>query len=81
MTEAGGNGGAKAGFWLVCAVAFIWNGLGCVNLIQQMSASGLETLPAEYQALIETRPVWGLLGFALSVICGLIGEVLLFLRL
>jgi hypothetical protein len=67
-------------FWIVGIVALAWNGLSCVNLIQQMSSAGLATLPADYQAYIETRPLWALVAFVVSATGGVLGAVLLFLR-
>ncbi|MEP3847603.1 MAG: hypothetical protein ABJM43_19840 [Paracoccaceae bacterium] len=67
-------------FWIVGVVALIWNGLGCMNFVQQMSLSGLSTLPPEYQAYIEARPTWALVSFAVSVVAGLIGAILMLLR-
>ena len=67
-------------FWIVGVVALLWNGMGVINLVQQMSPAGLATLPPEYQAFIETRPVWAFVGFAVSVIAGVIGAVLMFMR-
>ena len=66
--------------WSVGALALVWNGLGCVNLVQQMGTSGLDSLPEEYRALVEGRPGWQTAAFALSVIAGFLGAVLLILR-
>lgn len=74
------NGLTKVLFWIVGVVALVWNGLGCVNLIQQMSPAGLANFPPEYQAFIEMRPTWALIAFAVSVVAGLIGAILLLLR-
>ncbi|MCK8463739.1 hypothetical protein MUY35_07740 [Aliiroseovarius sp. S1339] len=66
--------------WIVGIVAIVWNGLGCVNLFQQMSPEGLATLPPDYQAFVEARPTWTLIAFAVSVIAGLSGAGLLLMR-
>lgn len=67
-------------FWIVGVIALIWNGLGCMNFVQQMSPSGLSTLPPEYQAYIETRPTWAFVSFAVSVVAGLMGAILMLIR-
>ncbi|WP_411892697.1 hypothetical protein [Yoonia sp. SDW83-1] len=77
MENANATGPTGVLFWIAGVVALVWNGLGCINFVQQMSPAGLATLPPEYQAFIETRPKWALIGFAVSVIAGLIGAVLL----
>lgn len=66
--------------WVIGIVALIWNGLGCMNLIQQMSPAGLASLPEEYQAFVAVRPSWALAGFAVSVVAGLVGAGLLLVR-
>lgn len=58
-------------FWIVGVVALIWNGLRCMNFVQQMSLSGLSTLPPEYQTYIEARPPWAFVSFAVSIVAGL----------
>lgn len=32
-------------FWVVAIFALVWNGLGCLNLFQQLSSSGLDGFP------------------------------------
>ncbi|SFR44366.1 hypothetical protein [Litoreibacter janthinus] len=67
-------------FWIAGVVALIWNGLGCMNFIQQLSPSGLSALPPEYQAYIELRPTWALVAFAVSVGAGLVAAILMLMR-
>jgi hypothetical protein len=71
---------AKMVFWASAVIALVWNGLGCVNFVQQLSPAGLATLPPEYLVLIENRPGWAIVAFALSVLGGLIGAILMLLR-
>lgn len=70
----------KLVFWLITGLALIWNGLGCMNLVQQLSPEGIASLPPDYQDFIGARPHWGFVGFAVSVVAGLAGAVLLALR-
>ena len=67
-------------FWLICIVALVWNGMGCMNFITQMNAEMLVNFPEAARALIETRPEWATVAFALAVFGGLVGDVLLILR-
>ena len=67
-------------FWIVGLVALIWNLMGCINLFQQMSPAGRATLPPEYLSFLEVRPTWALIAFAVSVILGAVGAILLLLR-
>lgn len=79
-TPAQPKGSARLIFWLVGIVALVWNGLGCVNFVMQLSPAGIATLPPDYQAFIEVRPLWALIAFAVSVVAGFLGAVLLLLR-
>lgn len=74
------TGASKIVFWAVAIVALVWNVMGSVNFIQQLSPAGIATLPEEYQAFIEVRPTWALIGFAVSVIAGVAGAILLMMR-
>jgi hypothetical protein len=80
MENAKTNGPIGVLFWIVGVVALIWNGLGCMNFVQQMSTSGLSTLPPEYQAYIEVRPTWAFVAFAVSVVAGIVGAILMLMR-
>lgn len=74
------EGKGKALFWGVAIVALIWNAMGCINFVQQLSPAGRATLPADYQVLIENRALWATAAFALSVIAGLVGAILMLMR-
>lgn len=67
-------------FWGIGIVALAWHGMGCLNLAQQMTPEGVASLPDHYQSFIATRPAWATAGFALSVIAGLVGSILLLMR-
>lgn len=67
-------------FWLIGAVALIWNVMGCVNLFMQMSPEMLATMPESHRQIAESRPVWAIVGFAVSVVGGVLGALLLLLR-
>lgn len=67
-------------FWAVAILAIIWNGLGAMNLFMQMNPESLKNYPETHQALIASQPVWAKIGFALSVIGGLLGGIQLLQR-
>ena len=54
--------------------------MGCMNFIMQMNPEAVAKYPASHQALIENRPAWATLGFAVAVFGGALGCVLLLLR-
>ncbi len=67
-------------FWLVAFLGLIWNLLACGNLYMQVTGTGLESFPETMRSYIETRPDWATIGFAVSVICGVLGCLMLMLR-
>lgn len=67
-------------FWVIGALALVWNALGGVNYIMQMNPDVVATLPDTHQAIIIGRPAWATGGFALGVFVGAIGGLLLLLR-
>lgn len=67
-------------FWVIGAVALIWNVLGSVNFIAQMNPDVVASMPETHRAIIETRPAWATAGFGVGVIIGAFGCLLLLLR-
>lgn len=67
-------------FWVISAVALIWNALGGMNYLMQMNPDVVAAMPETHQAIIDTRPFWATGGFALGVFGGAIGALLLLLR-
>lgn len=67
-------------FWLISGLALIWNLLGVANFAWQMTPDALASYPEAERAIIENRPLWATLGFALAVIAGSLGCLLLLLR-
>ena len=80
MEKASTKGPIGLLFWIVGVVALIWNGLGCMNFLQQLNPTGLSTLPPEYAAYIETRPTWAFVAFAVPVVAGLVGAILMLIK-
>ena len=67
-------------FWLIGALALIWNAMGVLNFFAQMDPDMLATYPQSHRTLIETQPAWSKAGFVFSVFGGVIGGILLLLR-
>ena len=67
-------------FWLIGAVALIWNVMGCINFFMQMDADVLASFSESARALVEDRPGWATAAFAISQFGGAIGCILLLLR-
>jgi len=67
-------------FWVIAAFAMIWNVMGSINFVVQLSPSMVESFRESEQAIIIGRPMWATFGFAVSVFCGAIGGLLLLLR-
>ena len=67
-------------FWLIGAVALIWNVMGCINFFMQMDADVVASFSESARALVEDRPGWATAAFAISQFGGAIGCILLLLR-
>ena len=74
------GGGVHWSFWAIGAVALIWNLMGVVNFAVQLSAGALPAYQEAERAIIEGRPAWATGAFALAVIGGALGCLLLLLR-
>ncbi len=72
--------GVHWSFWIIGAVALIWNLMGIMNLFMQMNADALATMPEAQRAIIEGRPAWATGAFAIAVFGGALGSLLLLLR-
>ncbi len=69
-------------FWIVSALALIWNLMGVVNFVMQvtMTPEVMATLPEVERVLYESTPTWANISFAVAVIGGSVGCLLLLLR-
>lgn len=67
-------------FWLVGLLGLIWNLMASGNFYMQVTETGLASFPEQMLAYIETRPNWATIGFGVSVVCGVLGCLLLLLR-
>ena len=67
-------------FWVVAIISLLWNLLGCWNYIIQQDPLVVANMPEVYQFIIENRPIWATVAFAVSVFGGAVGSILLLLR-
>lgn len=74
------NSGVHWSFWVIGAIALIWNAMGVVNYFMQMNPDVLEMYRESERAIIAGRPAWATGGFAIAVFGGALGSLLLLLR-
>ncbi len=74
------NGDVHWSFWVIGAVALIWNAMGSINFVMQMNADVVASMPETHRAIIDSRPAWATGAFAIAVFGGALGCVLLLLR-
>lgn len=69
-------------FWVVSIIALIWNGMGVMAYLAQvtMSAETLQALPEDQRQLVMATPAWATGAFAIAVWGGLLGSILLLIR-
>ena len=72
--------GVHWSFWVIGAVALIWNVMGVVNFFVQMNPDMVAAYRESERAIIEGRPLWATSGFAVAVFGGALGCVLLLFR-
>lgn len=77
-----GQGRVPGWYWVVVAVALLWEALGCYAYVTQVSMdpAALARLPAEQRDLWMAMPAWVTGAYAVAVWAGLIGAVGLLLR-
>jgi hypothetical protein len=67
-------------FWVIGAVALIWNAMGVINYFVQMNPDALAAYRESERAIIEGRPAWATGAFAVAVFSGTLGSILLLLK-
>ena len=73
-------GGIHWSFWVISAVALLWNVGGAINFFVQMNPDALTAYRESERAIIDGRPAWATGGFAIAVFAGAFGGLLLLLR-
>jgi len=67
-------------FWLIVVVSLLWNVMGLISFLIQMSPDMLTTYRESERTIIENRPIWTTSAFAIAVFGGALGCLLLFFR-
>jgi hypothetical protein len=67
-------------FWVIGAIALLWNLLGSLNYVMQMNSDVVAAMPETHRAIIASRPGWATGAFALAVFGGAAACLLLLLR-
>jgi hypothetical protein len=68
-------------FWIISAVALLWNVGGVANYIMQtMNPDSLDTYREAERVVIEGRPAWATSAFAIAVFGGTFGSLLLLFK-
>lgn len=74
------TGNVHWSFWVIGAVALIWNVLGVINFGMQMSPDVLAAMSESQRAIVAERPAWATGAFAIAVLSGAAGCILLLLK-
>ena len=82
MSDDTNGGGPPRSFYVIAGVALVWNLLGVMAYIMQvtMSPEALGALPDAERMLIENIPAWVTAAFAIAVNGGALGALLLLLK-
>jgi len=67
-------------FWVICIIALIWNVMGSINFVMQTNPEMVANFPEAAQSLIESRPFWATIAFAVAVFGGVLAELFLLLK-
>ena len=67
-------------FWAIVAIGLVYNLAGVANFVSQLNPEVVAAMPEPYRALIEGRPAWATGAFALAVVGGALGCLLLLFR-
>ena len=72
--------GVHWSFWLIIVFMLIWNIMGCINFFVQMNPEMISSYRETEQAIIQDRPAWATVGFAIAVFGGTLGCVFLMFK-
>ena len=67
-------------FWVITIIMLVWNVMGSINFIVQMNPDMVSSYRETEQAIIQHRPIWATLGFAVAVFGGAVGCIFLILK-
>lgn len=67
-------------FWVLGLFMLLWNLMGCINFLIQMNPEMISSYRDTEQAIIQGRPIWATISFAVAVFGGALACVVLLLR-
>ena len=69
-------------FWILGVLAVLWNLIGLLAFVAQMlmTEETMAQLPEAQQDLYRNMPTWVNFAFAVAVVCGTLGTILLLVR-
>ena len=74
------TGGVHWSFWVIGAVALVWNAMGVVNIFMQMNPDVLATYPESHRTIVASQTGWISASVMVAIFGGALGCVLLLLR-
>lgn len=74
------TGGVHWSFWVIGAVALLWNAMGVVNIFMQMNPDVLATYPESHRTIVASQTGWISASVMIAIFGGALGCVLLLLR-
>ncbi len=74
------TGSVHWSFWVIGAVALVWNAMGVVNIFMQMNPDVLATYPESHRTIVANQTGWISASVMIAIFGGAIGCVLLLLR-
>lgn len=67
-------------FWVIGAIALVWNAMGVVNVFMQMNPDVLATYPESHRTIVASQTGWISASVIVAIFGGALGCVLLLLR-
>ena len=67
-------------FWIITAVMLVWYVMGAINFFVQMNPEAVTAYRESERVIIEGRPMWATVAFAIAVFGGALGCLLLLFR-
>lgn len=82
MLDGSNNSKVSTIFWVIGAVALLWNLMGVFAFITDMmiSEDALALMTEEQRSLYESNPIWHKLVYGVATFCGLLGAIGLLMK-
>jgi len=72
--------GVHWSFWVISVFMLVWNIMGCINFFVQMNPDIVSSYRETERAIIQGRPIWATVAFAMAVFGGALGCLLLLVK-